>query len=238
MARRPQTVKRVEKTEDVGMSRRQLLAGAGLGVAGFVAGGAAGFATPRRKANSPPVPEVWIGRNLAECTGCRLCEVACSIEKENKIQPAISRIGVFQFYPGVEFPVACFQCGAEAKCVEACPTEALEVDTSLKLNTIKIDTGRCLRTAKAGDCTLCQDECPAGIGSVTFHPTTSEPLICDLCGGEPKCVEACPAGTILFKGLKLAPIDNAQVAASLAEAYKAPPALHDPARLRRNLTEG
>jgi len=222
MARRPQPVKTVEKSPVAGMSRRQLLAGAGLGVAGFVAGGAAGYAAPRKKPKSPPVPDVWIGRNMAECTGCRLCEVACSIEKENKIQPSIARIGVFQFYPGVEFPVACFQCGDEAKCVEACPTDALEVDTSRKLNTIKIDTGLCLRTARNGDCTLCQDECPAGVGSITFHPTTREPLICDLCDGEPACIEACPAGTIMFKGLRLAPIDGVQIAASLAEAYKVP----------------
>jgi len=219
MANKPQDEKTVE-VQPQRVSRREMIVGAGVGVAGLVAGGAVAAVIPRRKAPSPPVPDLWIGRNIAECTGCRLCQVACSQIKEQKVQPAIARVTVWQYYPGVEFPVACYQCGDEAKCVEACPTQALEVDTSKKLNTIKIDTKLCLRTAKGGDCVLCQEKCPGT--AVSFHPKTREPLICDLCGGDPECVKACPSTTISTKGVRMAAVAPSEIAAGLSMAYNFP----------------
>lgn len=218
MANKPQP-QQAQKTDQPDLSRRKLLFGAGVGVAGVVAGGAVGYALPKEKGPSPPTPETWIGRNIADCTGCRLCEIACSEIKEQKIQPSIARIQVHQYYPGIEFPVACYQCGDEAKCVEACPVDAMVVDTSKKVNAVKIDTSLCLRTAKNGDCTLCLDKCP-GL-AVTFHPTTREPLICDLCDGDPACVKVCPSGTIMFKGVKMAAIQPEQIAAGLSVPYRA-----------------
>ena len=193
MADKPVAEKKPEGKPQ-GVSRRELFVKGGIGVAGVVVGGAVAAVIPRRAAPSPPVPETGIGRNISACTGCRLCEIACSLIKEQKIQPGISRINVHQYYPGVEFPVTCYQCGAEAKCVEACPVAALAVDTSKKLNTISIDTTRCTRTAQNSVCTLCLDQCPGLV--VNFHPTTSAPLICDMCGGDPECVKACPKGAI------------------------------------------
>jgi len=221
MANKPVEEKKAVENPQ-GVSRRELFVKAGIGVAGAVVGGAVIGVVPRRKRPSPPVPTTWIGRNIASCTGCRLCEVACSLTKEQKIQPGISRISVRQYYPGVEFPVACYQCGDEAKCVEACPVSALAVDTSKKLNTISIDTTRCTRTAQNSVCTLCLDQCPGLV--VNFHPTTKAPLICDLCGGDPECVKVCPSTTIMNKGVRMAAIQPAQIAAGLAEMYKVPEA--------------
>ncbi len=206
-----------------GVSRREFLVGAGVGVAGLVVGGAVGYVAPKPQAPSTPLPELWIGRNIAtqSCMGCRLCQTACSQIKEQKIQPAIARVQVPQYYPGVEFPVLCYQCGDEAKCIEACPVQALSLDTSKKLNTIKIDTTKCLRTTKNADCTLCQDKCPGT--AVTFHPTTRAPLICDLCGGDPACVKACYSNTLTLKGIKMAAVLPADIATSMADQYKLPP---------------
>ena len=72
MANKPQDEKSVEG-EPQGVSRRELFVGAGVGVAGLVVGGAVAGVIPRRTAPSPPVPDTWIGRNIADCTGCRLC---------------------------------------------------------------------------------------------------------------------------------------------------------------------
>jgi Fe-S-cluster-containing hydrogenase component 2 len=107
-------------------------------------------------------------------------------------------------------------------CISECPVKALSLDTSKKLNTIKVDKTKCLRTAKGGDCTICQDKCPGT--AVTFHPTTKEPLICDLCGGDPACVKACYSQTLTLKGLKMAAVKPAEIAQSLADQYKVPPA--------------
>lgn len=223
MADKPKEEKKVEDKPQEGVSRRELLIKSGIGVAGLVVGGAVGYVAPKPVVLSTDLPELWIGRNISDqnCMGCRLCEVACSQIKEQKIQPSIARVYVPQYYPGVEFPVLCYQCGDEAKCIEACPTQALALDKSKKLNTIKIDTTKCLRTAKNGDCTLCQDKCPGT--AVTFHPTTREPLICDLCGGKPECVKACYSGTLTLKGVKMAAVLPADIAQALADQYKVPP---------------
>jgi Fe-S-cluster-containing hydrogenase component 2 len=223
MADKPKVEKK-EEEKPQGVSRRELLVAAGTGVAGLVVGGAVGYKViPQPAVPSTALPELWIGRNIADqaCMGCRLCQTACSQIKEQVIRPAIARVQVPQYYPGVEFPVLCYQCGDEAKCIEACPVQALTVDTSKKLNTIKVDKTKCLRTTKNGDCTLCQDKCP-GI-AVTFHPTTREPLICDLCGGDPACVKACYSGTLTLKGVKMAAVLPADIAKALADQYKVPP---------------
>lgn len=215
MANKAQEVKKVEEKPQ-GVSRRELLFKGGVGVAGAVVGGAVGYAA-KPEASPLAVPELWIGRNITNCTGCRLCQIACSEIKEQKVWPGIARITVHQYYPGVEFPVACYQCGTEAKCVDACPVTALSVDPSKKLNTIRIDTTRCLRTTKNSECTVCLDKCPGS--AVTFHPKTREPLICDLCGGDPACVKACPENTLTTNGVKMAAVLPAQIAAGLSLAY-------------------
>ncbi len=224
MADKPKEEKKTEQPQDKaeGVSRRDFIVGAGAGVAGLVVGGAVGYKViPQPAEPSMALPENWVGRNIASCTGCRFCQVACSQAKEKKIQPGIARVTVHQYFPGVEFPVLCYQCGDEAKCVEACPAQALSVDTSKKLNTIKVDTTKCLRTAKNGDCTLCQDKCPGT--AVTFHPTSKAPLICDLCDGDPACVKVCPKQTLTVKGVKMAAVKPDQIAAALADMYKVPP---------------
>ncbi len=215
MAKKPQEQQNTDEKPRI--SRREILT-MGVGAAGVMAGGVVGLAS--RETPPLPVSESWLGRNITSCTGCRLCQVACSLIKEQKIQPGIARITVHQYYPGVEFPVACYQCGEGSPCVEACPVAALAVDTSKKLNTISIDTSLCTRTAQNSVCTLCLDECPGLV--VNFHPTTSAPLICDMCGGDPECVKVCPSATIMLKGVKMAAIQPVQMAAGLAAAYKVP----------------
>ncbi len=222
MAENPKDKKPTEENPQGGVDRRTFLVGTGTGVAGLIVGGAVGYKViPQPQEPSIALPEKWIGRNVADCMGCRFCEYACSLKKESKIQPGISRIQIHQFYPGVDVPVACYQCGENAKCIEACPTQALSVDASKKLNTIKVDTTKCLRTAKNGDCTLCQDKCPGT--AVTFHPTSREPLICDLCDGDPACTKVCPKATINNNGVKMAAIKPAEIGAALAKAYEVKP---------------
>jgi len=216
MAIKPKEEKKVEEKSQ-GLSRRQLLFGGGGTVAGLVVGYGV---LPPRKSPLLAEPATWIGRNVESCTGCRFCQIACSQIKEQKIQPGIARMTVHQYYPGVEFPVACYQCGDGAKCIEACPVSALSVDGSKGLNTVKIDLSLCTRTARNSDCTLCLDKCPGQ--AVTFHPTTRAPLICDLCGGDPECVKVCPSQTLTLKGVKIATVSPDEIAAGLAIAYQVP----------------
>jgi len=126
---------------------------------------------------------LWIKRNYEFCSGCRRCEIACSLFHEGEIWPEASRVRVFMFVPGVEVPHLCFQC-EDYPCVEACPAEALSVDE--KTGAVKVEVSKC--TA----CGVCIEACPGRVPHL--HPSGNYMVICDLCNGQPKCVEACREG--------------------------------------------
>ncbi len=129
------------------------------------------------------VNNLWIKRNYEKCSGCRRCEIACSLYHEGKIWPEASRVRVFMFVPGVEIPHLCFQCN-DYPCVEACPEEALSVN--VHTGAVITDKSKC--TA----CGTCINACPGRVPHL--HPQNDYIVICDLCGGNPKCVVACQEG--------------------------------------------
>jgi len=126
---------------------------------------------------------VWIARDLPKCSGCRMCEVACSLYHENRIWPEASRVRVFMRVPGADYPHLCTQCH-DYPCVTACPVDALSVnkDTSAVI----VDREKCT------SCKACILTCP---GRVPFlHPGDNKATICDLCGGDPQCAKICTEG--------------------------------------------
>ena len=127
--------------------------------------------------------QFWIKRNYENCSGCRRCEIVCSLYHEGKIWPEASRIRVFMLVPGVEIPHLCFQC-EDYPCVEACSVEALSVNR--QTGAVSIDVSKC--TA----CGLCVKACPGNVPHL--HPERNYIVICDLCDGKPKCVKACQEG--------------------------------------------
>jgi len=129
------------------------------------------------------VEPIWITRDYLKCSGCRKCEIACSLFHEGKIWPEASRIRVFMLVPGAEFPHLCAQC-EDYPCVEACPEDALSI--SKETEAVLVDREKC--TA----CGICIDACPGRVPHI--HPTDKYAVICDLCGGAPRCVEACRKG--------------------------------------------
>ena len=126
---------------------------------------------------------IWIARELAKCSGCRKCEIACSLFHEKRIWPEASRIRVFMLIPGIEFPHFCAQC-EDYPCVKACPFNALS--TSDKTGAVKVKNKACTACGK------CIDACPGRIPHI--HPTEKHVVICDLCKGDPQCVKVCQEG--------------------------------------------
>jgi carbon-monoxide dehydrogenase iron sulfur subunit len=123
---------------------------------------------------------IWIVRDYKNCSGCRRCELACSIHHEDWMWPEASRIRVFMPFPGVEVPHFCAQC-ADYPCVDSCPEDALSVDE--ETSAVLVDREKCT------SCGLCIKACP---GQVPFlHPGDNKATICDLCGGDPECVKVC-----------------------------------------------
>ncbi len=207
--------------EERGQTRRAFVLGAGAAAAGLVVGGVVGgklAGTGSIDMASVPYPSLWIGRNPEACTGCKLCEIACSQIKESKVWPAASRIQVHQYPPCVEFPVACYQCGPDSKCIQSCEVDALSINP--EFSTIEVDVDKCLRTAENMRCIACAEACPGK--TVFFHPATDAPLFCDLCGGEPACLEVCPSKAIMVRGASMAASPPDQIARSLGHMYDLP----------------
>jgi Fe-S-cluster-containing hydrogenase component 2 len=137
------------------------------------------------------------GKNLAlqktffilaeKCTGCRLCELICSLVKEKEANPAKSRIQVSRLtMDGLFIPHICRNC-KEPPCIKACRRKAISKDP--ETGWVTIDRERC------NNCTLCIPACP--YHAIVLTPD-QEVLLCDVCDGDPKCVEICPTQAIQF----------------------------------------
>ncbi len=74
----------------------------------------------------------------------------------------------------------CHHCGNPPPCAQACPEDAFYYDA--RSHAAVIAQERCTR------CMECVPACPFG---VMYVAPDGELLKCDLCGGEPACVEAC-----------------------------------------------
>lgn len=125
------------------------------------------------------------------CTGCRICELACTYKHYKVNNPKKAAIRIVQLFPkpAANVPVVCRQC-KKAPCIERC--------TELKFNALyKDESGVTLVNAKkcAGDWS-CAEACP--FAAVYLHPDIKMPIICDLCGGDPECVKRCPTHAIEF----------------------------------------
>ncbi len=147
------------------------------GIAPLRAGssGAVDSPSPVEPTTLPPARMLVRG---ADCDSCGACAVEC-IEAcgTARIEPA----GV-----GVD-PRVCRQCG-NAPCVAACPEGALGRDVST--GAVTWDGDLCKR------CWTCSSACP--FEAVLGEECGDSPRICDLCGGEPRCVEVCPRGVLSF----------------------------------------
>ena len=117
----------------------------------------------------------------SKCTGCGICEYACSQEKGDVWSPLRSRIRVVRMKPLLNFSLACRSC-EDAKCVIACPEKALSQSENTGL--LLVDEKKC------EGCDWCVQACP--YGGITIHPDTRKVVTCDLCDGDPQCVQFCP----------------------------------------------
>lgn len=124
----------------------------------------------------------------SKCTGCRTCELVCSIKSEGIVNPCLSRIRIIaDKYQGVRVPMICQQC-QDAVCISVCPTGALRMDGELGI--VKRDEDRCIA------CLMCVSTCP--FGAMGFDTLARKVFKCELCGGEPECVKFCEDDAIKY----------------------------------------
>jgi len=122
----------------------------------------------------------------AKCTGCRSCEVVCSMVKEGNIGIYNSRMKTVRF-PNEFFylPRVCFQCD-NLYCVSSCSSDAISKDRDSGI--VEIDADKCT------GCGLCLDACP--FGAIIMPDSVA--VKCDLCDGDPECVKYCEVEAITY----------------------------------------
>lgn len=120
------------------------------------------------------------------CTGCRICELACSAAKFGAYAPRKAHIAVSIESEGLRAqPIICIQC-QKPPCMYACPANAIQRDEERGFVTISEE--------KCSGCRRCVLACP--IGAICFNVETAKASKCDLCNGDPACVRYCPTGAL------------------------------------------
>jgi Fe-S-cluster-containing hydrogenase component 2 len=133
---------------------------------------------------------IWMKRilvNVDRCSGCRLCELACSFTHEKMFEPSASRITVLKEDSlGLDLPIMCWHC-RRCPAMGNCPSKALRRNSE---GTIYVDESRCV------GCGKCAEACP--FGAIKLHPRKHTPLICNLCNGKPLCTLRCPTKALTY----------------------------------------
>ena len=125
----------------------------------------------------------YVSVDTNKCTGCRVCEYVCSVQKTKAFNPNSSRIRVVRIYPHTNAALNCRMC-EDSPCVTACPHKALT--QSAENGVILVNDNLC------DGCGWCVKACEFGAIALDPKPTVR---ICDLCSEReegPMCIEWCP----------------------------------------------
>ena len=129
--------------------------------------------------------------DIEKCTGCKTCEVACSLKNTGRVQPSRSRIKIVRYEKLGEYhnylPMVCLQCTSPL-CLEACPTNAISKDEVT--GAMIVDEVSCV------GCRICNLACP--IGGISIDPVSATAFKCEICDGDPECVKYCDAEAITY----------------------------------------
>jgi anaerobic dimethyl sulfoxide reductase subunit B len=148
--------------------------------------------------------------NLANCTGCKACEIACKDRKDLPVGVRWRRVYEYgggewvqdadQFVPSGVFhyfvSTACMHC-EKPICLEVCPASAI---SKREDGVVVINSDNCI------GCRYCSWACP--YGAPQFNEEKGVMTKCDFCvelqanGEKPACVDACPYRALDFGDIK------------------------------------
>ena len=138
-----------------------------------------------------------------KCTGCRTCELVCSLKNASVVNPLLSRIRIVaDRYEGLRIPMICQQC-QDAVCMSVCPTRALSLDEELGI--IRRDEEKCI------NCRMCVAACP--FGAMGFNGVEKQVFKCELCDGDPQCVRFCEDDAIRYMEVETVVMEKKREAA-------------------------
>ena len=124
------------------------------------------------------------------CTGCRTCEIVCSISHGGEINPQEARIRIHQEEDrGLDVPVVCQQCSFTI-CRSVCPAKAISRDATT--GAMLIDEEKCT------GCEICVYACFFGAIKIRCEGSKRKAFVCDLCGGDPMCAKLCDTRAVAY----------------------------------------
>lgn len=122
--------------------------------------------------------------DISKCTGCRMCEVACAFYHSGTTGRVRSRIKLINLFEiGIDGPVVCQQC-KERYCL-VCKENAISIGNKGQI---------IISHTVCNYCNKCVRSCP--IGAIELYNETYH--VCDLCGGDPRCVKECTEEAINY----------------------------------------
>jgi phenylglyoxylate dehydrogenase beta subunit len=123
------------------------------------------------------------------CDGCGDCMRACAQVKSGAADLSHARIRILPGGEGGGYELAlCRQC-ADPVCVMNCPAGALSKNG--ESGVIDWNGGRCV------NCLLCTAGC--AYAGIVYEASIGHVTKCDMCDGEPACVEACPHDALEYR---------------------------------------
>jgi len=138
---------------------------------------------------------------IDRCIACLNCMRVCSFRQQQTYHCQTSNIFVNvdmdqrKIYAGI-----CMQCET-ALCMKVCPTAAIKRDPATQA--LFVDKSACV------GCAMCVTVCP--FGNVHLDEVRRIATKCDLCSGNPKCVQVCMAKALHFGSLtELAELKNSK----------------------------
>ncbi|NLX18014.1 MAG: 4Fe-4S dicluster domain-containing protein [Desulfobulbus sp.] len=139
-----------------------------------------------------------VTQNVADCIGCRACEVHC--KDKNNTLPGVFYCRILEVKPeaggkpGSDFVyLSCFHC-EKPWCVDVCPTGAMRRRPEDGI--VYVEQKACV------GCKACITACPWTVPQ--WNPETGKVEKCDLCkdridqGLEPACITKCTTGCLSF----------------------------------------
>lgn len=129
--------------------------------------------------------------NRSACTGCRYCEMVCSLRHEGLFRRSGSRIRIVA--KERDFVVSAMYCRhcKTPVCIGLCNSGAITKDQERGF--VSIDPEKC---DGCGDCLKCP------LGGIRLDKQSERAVNCDLCMGHPVCVEYCDRGALRYLSSK------------------------------------
>ena len=125
---------------------------------------------------------------LNRCIACLNCERACSFQKwEHRLGSTANIFVSVDMDRRRIFAGTCLQCET-ALCMDVCPVDALTRDPVT--SAVVVDNRTCL------SCGMCIIACP--YGRMDLDESSRKATKCDLCGGDPRCVQMCMARALHY----------------------------------------